>query len=107
MSASVTFLVLARAWLDRAAGATGPLPIDRRLPARAGAPLIAAGGKTTLLRVVLEPDADGLRARPAGNQNSGVVRALADADALAIVPERAELAPGDPVDVVPLAPHLG
>jgi molybdopterin molybdotransferase len=107
VSASVTFLTLARTWLDRAAGATGPLPFERRLPARAGAPLRAAGGKTTLLRVVLDRDGEGLVARPAGNQNSGVVRTLADADALAIVPEHAELAPGDPVEVVPLAPHLG
>jgi len=107
VSASVTFLVLARAWLDRASGRDAPLPYARRVPAYAGAPLRSAGPKTTLLRVVLSRDAERLIARPAGDQNSGVVRTLAEADALAIVPPSTELSPGDPVDVVPLAPHLG
>jgi molybdopterin molybdotransferase len=106
VSASVTFLALARAWLDRAAGATGPLPLAQRLPAVAATTLRAAGPKTTLLRVLLERDGARIAARPAGNQNSGVVRTLADADALAIVPPRAVLEPGDPLEVVPLAPHL-
>lgn len=106
VSASVTFLALARAWLDRASGATGPLPLAQRLPARAATTLRAAGPKTTLLRVLLDRDGDRLAARPAGNQNSGVVRTLADADALAIVPPDTVLEPGDPVDVVPLAAHL-
>ncbi|MDZ7707879.1 MAG: gephyrin-like molybdotransferase Glp [Trueperaceae bacterium] len=107
VSASVTFLVLARAWLDRAAGRDGPLPYERRVPAFAGAPLRSAGDKTTLLRVVLEREDHRLVARPAGDQNSGVVRTLAAADALAIVPPSTELSVGDAVDVVPLAPHLG
>ncbi len=107
VSASVTFLVLARAWLDRAAGRDGPLPYERRVPAFAGAPLRSAGAKTTLLRVVLDREDQRLLARPAGDQNSGVVRTLAAADALAIVPPSTELSPGDAVDVVPLAPHLG
>jgi len=106
VSASVTFLALARAWLDRASGATGPLPLSQRLPAYAATTLRAAGPKTTLLRVLLDRDGQRLSARPAGNQNSGVVRTLADADALAIVPPHAVLEPGDPVDVVPLAAHL-
>lgn len=107
VSASVTFLVLARAWLDRASGQDAPLPYARRLPAYAGAPLRAAGPKTTLLRVVLSREDERLVARPAGDQNSGVVRTLAAADGLAIVPPSSELSLGDPVDVVPLAPHLG
>lgn len=107
VSASVTFLILARAWLDRAAGLEGPLPVQRRLPAVAGAVLRAAGAKTTLLRVRLERDDARLVARPAGNQNSGVVRTLADADALAVIPEEAVLEPGDALEAIPLAPHLG
>jgi molybdopterin molybdotransferase len=106
VSASVTFLALARAWLDRASGATGPLPLSQRLPAYAATTLRAAGPKTTLLRVLLDRDGGRLAARPAGNQNSGVVRTLADADALAIVAPEAVLEPGDPVEVVPLAAHL-
>jgi len=107
VSASVTFLVLARAWLDRASGQDAPLPYARRLPAHAGAPLRSAGPKTTLLRVAVSREDGRLIARPAGDQNSGVVRTLAAADALAIVPPSTQLSPGDPVDVVPLAPHLG
>lgn len=107
VSASVTFLVLARAWLDRAAGREAPLPYARRVPAFAGVPLRSAGAKTTLLRVVLKREDAHLVARPAGDQNSGVVRTLAAADALAIVPPSTELLPGDAIDVVPLAPYLG
>lgn len=107
VSVMVTFLMLARAWIDRAHGSTEGLPIDRRLPARAAGPLEAAGAKTTLLRVRYEcRDAD-LLAHAHGNQSSGVVRTLAHADALALVPPGARLAPGDAVETIPLAPHLG
>jgi molybdopterin biosynthesis enzyme len=45
--------------------------------------------------------------RPAGDQTSSVVRTLALADALAVVPGGARLQPGDRLEAIPLAPHLG
>lgn len=46
--------------------------------------------------------ADG-RVRSAGSQSSNVLSALAAADALAVIPpDRLEVAPGDPVDLIPL-----
>lgn len=107
VSALVTFVVLARAWIDRASGREGPLPFHTRIPADAGEPLAAAGGKTTLARVTLAREAGRLTARSAGPQNSGVLRTLTQANALAILPPHARLEVGDPVDVVPLAPHFG
>ena len=107
VSAAVTFVVLARAWLDRAAGATAPLPIERRIPARAEAPFASAGTKTTLLRVRGRWQDDRYLVRPAGDQTSSVVRTLALADALAIVPGGERIGAGERLEVVPLAPHLG
>jgi len=107
VSAALTFLVLGRAWLDRAVGRSGPLPFAERVPARAGAPLRAAGAKTTLLRVSTSWEDGHLVARPAGDQSSSVLRTLTAADALALVPENAELAVGDRVELLPLRPQLG
>lgn len=107
VSALVTFVVLARAWIDRAAGRQGPLPFHTRIPAVAGEALHAAGGKTTLARVALSREAGRLVARSAGPQNSGVLRTLVHADALALLPPHARLQAGDPIDVISLAPHLG
>jgi molybdopterin molybdotransferase len=107
VSAAVTFLALGRAWLDRAGGRTGPLPVQQRLAARAGAPLRAAGPKTTLLRVTGRWEEGRYVVRPAGDQTSSVVRTLALADALAVVPGGARLEPGDRLEAIPLAPHLG
>ncbi len=107
VSAAVTFLTLGRAWLDRAGGRTGPLPVQQRLAARAGAPLRAAGPKTTLLRVTGRWEEGRYVVRPAGDQTSSVVRTLALADALAVVPGGARLEPGDRLEAIPLPPHLG
>lgn len=107
VSSTVTFLLLARTWMDAAMGATAPAPAHRRLPAVAGEPLAAAGAKATLLRVRLAREGATLVATRTGNQNSGVVRSLHDADALALVPPDARLAAGDPVDVLPLDALLG
>ena len=107
VSSAVTFVLLARTWLDAAAGATAPPPADRRLPAVAGEALASAGAKATLLRVRLAREGATLVATRTGNQNSGVVRSLHDADALALVPPDTRLEPGDPVDVVALDGPLG
>lgn len=107
VSAAVTFVTLARAWLDRASGGTDPIPIERRMAARADEPLSAAGAKTTLLRVVGRWHEGRYRVRPAGDQTSSVVRTLALADALAIVPGGTQIAPDGRLDVMPLTPHLG
>lgn len=107
VSAAVTFVVLARAWLDRAVGAAGPVPVERRLPARAEVPLAAAGPKTTLLRVRGRWEDERYLVRPAGDQTSSVVRTLALADALAVVPGGSRVDAGERLEVVPLVPHLG
>ncbi len=106
VSSMVTFLALARPWLDAASGCREPVPLEQRIPVRAGVPLRSAGAKTTLLRVTMERESDHLSVRPTGSQNSGIVRSLADADALAIVPPGTAYAVGDLLDAVPLAPHI-
>ncbi|MGA8046517.1 MAG: gephyrin-like molybdotransferase Glp [Dermatophilaceae bacterium] len=69
------------------------------VPARAGAGWPSVGGKTELTRVTLR---DG-RAWPASGQGSHMVGALADSNALAIVPpEVTDVAEGDELDCIPL-----
>lgn len=68
-------------------------------PARAGAGWTSVGGKTELTRVTLHAG----RAWPASGQGSHMVGALADSNALAIVPpEVTEVAEGDELDCIPL-----
>ena len=69
------------------------------VPARAGAGWVSVDGKTELTRVTLR---DGL-AWPASGQGSHMVGALADSNALAIVPpEVTAVAEGDEVACIPL-----
>lgn len=108
VSSLVVFLLLGRAFTDAMLGRTGPLPYHDRVPVAAGARLAAAGAKETLLRVVLRPRADGPPlAVPAASQNSGVLRSMRRADALAVLPPHAARERGEPLEAIPLAPHLG
>jgi molybdopterin molybdotransferase len=57
-------------------------------------------GKVQLLRVRLEWSRGGLRAYSAGDQNTGILKTMLRADALAILPaEATAFAPGDELSV--------
>jgi len=106
VSSMVVFLVLARAYIDAALGRTDPPPyLDRRW-ARARQRLRAAGSKESLLRVRLFEEASATEVAPLTNQSSGVLRSMAEADALAVVAPGRDVAPGESVAVIPLAGHL-
>jgi molybdopterin molybdotransferase len=69
--------------------------------AQAGVALAGGFNLTHFLRVRLETDAGALVATPTGPQGSGLVRGLARADGLAVVPEGTdEVAAGSPVTVL-------
>jgi molybdenum cofactor synthesis domain-containing protein len=83
-------------------GLVDPARLDRpRLAARAeGALPRRADGKIHFARVVLAPDGEaGLVARSAGSQGSHHTAAMAAANALAVLPDGAGVADGDPVSV--------
>ena len=61
--------------------------------ARARTELRGGAKLTHFLRVSLETESDGLLATPTGPQGSGLVRGLAGADGLAIVPRGVERIP--------------
>jgi molybdopterin molybdotransferase len=99
-SAFVTFQLFARPLLMRLAGHTA---IHRPGAVAVAAEPFAANPRLTMLpRVVLETDAAGvLHARSAGDQTSGLVRTLALADGLAVLPPAdAPTPPGSPVRVL-------
>lgn len=104
VSSLVVFLVFGRAFLERSLGSSEPPPYRRRRGAVAAEEL-TTGAKETFLRVRLEGDPVP-SARPTGSQSSGILRSMVLADALAVLPPHAQIAPGDPVEVMPLEPLL-
>lgn len=100
-SAFVTFEVLVRPFLLRMAGHA--LVHRRRVSALAGEAL-RGGGRTLILRVGLTGEGGHLVARPTGPRGSGLVAGLASAQGLALLPPAADIAPGDPVEVLLLDP---
>jgi molybdopterin biosynthesis enzyme len=104
VSSMVSYEVLARPGLRQMAG---HLPDDlHHLPQTAvvdGPSLRSARDRTSFVRVVASPGADGrLMVRQTGGQGSHQLRAMALADALAIVAPGEDRAEGDVVDVVVL-----
>lgn len=94
VSALVTFELFVRPALRRMAGHARPF--RPTLTVRVAEDLRKASGRAHLLRVTLERDGPGYRARTTGNQSSGVLRSMALADALLVFPEDAtHLAAGD------------
>lgn len=62
----------------------------------------AAAGKVELTRVRRDPDG----VRPSGGQGSHMLRALAEGDALAVIPGEVDwIEPGDLVHCLPLVGH--
>ena len=75
----------------------------RPLRARLSEPVSTGPEKAWYLRVRLEPDGAGWRARPIGVQGSAILSGLARADGLGIVPVGiGDLPEGAEVDVLPL-----
>jgi len=106
-SAFVTFELFVRPALLRMAGHRRIL--RRRVRAVAGAELKGGGRKAYFLRVELA-EGPPLQARLTGHQSSGLVRGLAFADALAIIPDDLDgIAEGEEVEVLLLddAPGAG
>ncbi len=107
VSSIVAFLILARAFLQRALGSSQLLPYHHRLSAVAGTALKGAGFKEAFTRVRLTPREDGrLEATSTGNQSSGVLSSMLLADALAVIPPERHYEPGDRLEVILLEPYL-
>lgn len=99
VSSLVTFEVFVRPALRKMTGSLRPL----KTPVKAilAGPVRKKPGKTQFLRVMIAPGEDGYFARAAGDQNTGILRTLVLADAIAVLPaERTEFAAGEKVDVL-------
>jgi molybdopterin molybdotransferase len=105
-SAFVTFELFVRPWLLRAAGRSSVgRPIVRCI---AGAGLDGSPGLWFYMRVRLDAGEAAPVAFPTGPQGSGLVRGLAQADGLAIIPpDPGSLSEGEPVDVMLFHPPQG
>lgn len=104
VSSLVVFELFGRVFLNALTGCDAPPPLERPLRAVAGSPFKDSGFKTTYARASLSQDAAGRWvAKSTGNQNSGVLRSVLLADALAVVPPHAPLAVGDALELIVLA----
>ena len=101
VSTIATFLAFVQPALDRMQGARESS--IRRWRARLAAPISKKHDRTEFLRANLESRDDGLWATAVQKQGSGMLRGVAEANALIVVPEEAHsLAEGTVVDVLPL-----
>ncbi|MFP5467066.1 MAG: molybdopterin molybdotransferase MoeA, partial [Gammaproteobacteria bacterium] len=96
----VTFLAFVRPALARMAGATPVEPV--LLKARSAEPVRKKAGRTEYQRGVVSREADGtLRVRTTGNQGSGVLSSMVQANGLIVLHhEQGNVAVGDEVDVM-------
>ncbi|WP_038057920.1 gephyrin-like molybdotransferase Glp [Thermus amyloliquefaciens] len=99
VSSMVTFFLYGRAFLFRLLQRTEP-PY-RALKARALTPFRGAPGKRVFRRGVLSFEGE-LVVRSTGNQSSGVLRSMAQGNALVVVPPDQNVAEGEVVEVIPL-----
>lgn len=100
VSAMVTFELFVRPALLRMGG---HVRLDRpMLTARALAPIDNPGRRRGYLRVALARTDDGWGARLTGDQSSGILRSMVEADGLAILPGNTTAAAGDDVRVMVL-----
>jgi molybdopterin molybdotransferase len=89
--------------LHRLAG-VDPLPARPLLNAPCVAPIRKNKGRTEFVRGVLFDDGGTWRVRPGGQQGSGVLRSMSEANCFIVLPERqGDIAPGDFVQVQPFA----
>ena len=107
VSSMIAFIMLAKAFIQKALGETATLPYFDRLEAITAVPLKSAGFKETFVRLLLTQERDGkFHVSTTGNQNSGVLSSMLLADALAVVPPHTQYSPGDVLEVIRLEPYL-
>jgi molybdopterin molybdotransferase len=95
----VTFYQLVVDVLQRLAG-VDPLPERPLLTVPCAAPIAKSIGRTEFVRGALFDDDGTWKARPCGNQGSGVLRSMVEANCFIVLPEQqADVAVGDPVRV--------
>lgn len=98
VSGFVTFLLFIRPYLLRCQGRESVLP--RVFTVRADFSF-KAGKRREYLRAALVAQTDGLVAQLYPHQGSGVLSSLVGSDCLVVVPEGAQVLPGDGVDCLP------
>ena len=107
VAAMVTFLMFVRPALLRLMGAVATAPIPLR--ARSIEPMRKKPGRTEYQRGIVTRAADGtLQVRTTGQQGSGVLRSMVEANGLIVLHhDQGSVAPGDEVDVLMFEGLLG
>jgi molybdopterin molybdotransferase len=106
VSSMVVFLLLGRAFIDTFLRLSDRLPYYRLKTARAGQEFRASIAKETFHRIGLTTTPNGTIAHTTGNQSSGVLRSMVEADALAVLKRGSVVSEGDNLSILPLGPYL-
>ncbi|MDZ7703112.1 MAG: gephyrin-like molybdotransferase Glp [Trueperaceae bacterium] len=104
VSSMVVFMLITRAWIDKALGSASPLPYHRRIVATAACDFKGAGFKEAFRRstVRLDSKTGTYSVDTTGNQSSGVLTSMTQADGLAVVPPYQDVSAGDRIEVIVL-----
>jgi molybdopterin molybdotransferase len=100
VSSLVIFLLVVKPALYQRYGVLEPA--YETVTATALTPFKSAGAKTGMWRCTLEKLGNGFGAKAFGNQSSGVLRSMVQANALAVVPPQTEVKTGDTLEVIRL-----
>ncbi|MGI9311577.1 MAG: molybdopterin molybdotransferase MoeA [bacterium] len=102
VSVMVTFEIFVKPALRRLAGETAPTPL--RLSVKSASKLRKRPGRAEYQRGVLTADADGATVRSTGEQGSGILRSMGEANCFIILPTDAgDVRAGEMVAVQPFA----
>ena len=104
-SVFVTFCIIARPYLRKLQGVREQE--TPKLTAKAGFSRDKPGTRQEYLRVMLSHSPAGLIATAFDNQSSGVLSSVSRSNALALIPIGVTIAPGDDVEIIPLAQLTG
>jgi len=106
VSSMVVFLLLGKVFTSTFLRSDEVFPYQRRLTAEAASIMRASAAKETFQRVKLQRRGERLLAMTTGNQSSGIMRSMVEADALAVLDPGRVIRPGAALEVIPLSPYL-
>ena len=107
VSSMVVFLLLGRAFISSFLQCSEKIPYYCLQTARAGQDFRASTSKETFHRVRLSSTPNGTTAYTTGNQSSGVLRSMVEADGLAVLKAGSVVSEGDVLSIIPLRPYIG
>ena len=107
VSSMVVFLLLGRAFINSFLQCSEQIPYYSLQTTRAGQDFRASSSKETFHRIRLRSTPNGTIAYTTGNQSSGVLRSMVEADGLAVLKAGSVVSEGNALSIIPIKPYIG